>query len=241
MSTSGTFITDPNLADFADEAFERAGILPAAITADHIASFRRSVGFVLSSWANDGPRQWKFDVLEHTVTQGEVVFELPAGTIDVRSVTLLRGDRETEMVPMSRTEYHVIHNKLVEGRPSSYFVDRRRDTAVGSGLPDPGAVRLQLFYWQAAENDTDVIRVLYFSQIEDAASPGMSRTFDMPFRFHEAFAAALAARVAQKFKPERYADLFALAGGEYKRALDGDAEMSPLFVTVDYTGRYGRR
>lgn len=240
MSTTGTYITDPKIAEYGDEAFERAGVQPAAIGAEHIASLRRSIGFLLSTWAVKGPRQWKFGTLAHVTTTLETSFDLPAGMIDVKTVTLTRSSNETEMLPMSRSEYRVLHNKTVTGRPVSYFVDRRRNTAVGT-TPDVGAIRPKFFYWRAAENSTDIITVEYYSQIEDVAPTGMSTTLDIPFRFQEPFVAALAARMAQKWNYKRFADLDALAARAWKDADSEDTENAPLFISVDYGGRYGRR
>lgn len=237
MSTSGTYLADPTLADFGDEAFERAGILPRAITADHIASLRRSIAFLLSGWSVTGPRQWKFSTLAHTVTAAETSFDLPFGMIDVKTVTLTRGAVETEMLPMARAEYRVLHNKTVQGRPSTYFVNRRRGTQDSPAPTTP----MQFFYWQAAENSTDIITVEYYSQIEDQVTGSMRGTFDLPFRWHEPFAAELAARLAQKWKPERYADLRIVADKVTKDADGEDTEKNPLFISVDYRGRNGRR
>jgi hypothetical protein len=240
MSTTGTYITDPKIAEYGDEAFERAGVSPEAIGAEHIASLRRSIGFILSSWGTKGPRQWKFSTLAHTTATSETSFDLPAGMIDVKTVTLTRATVETEMLPMSRSEYRVLHNKTVTGRPVSYFVDRRRNTVAGT-TPDVGAIRPKFFYWRAAENATDIITVEYYSQVEDVALTGMSTTLDIPFRFQEAFVAALAARMAQKWNVKRFDTLKALSMEEFKSADGEDTENAPLFISVDYGGRYGRR
>ena len=66
MSVTGTYITDPILAEYTDEAVERAGLDLQEITAQHLISIRRSVGFVLSRWSNKGGRQWTFEQAVHT-------------------------------------------------------------------------------------------------------------------------------------------------------------------------------
>jgi hypothetical protein len=241
LSTTGTYITDPTIAEYGDEAFERAGVKPGAIGVEHIASLRRSIAFMLSSWSNLGPKQWKFQTLEHIVTQSETIFELPAGLIDVKTVTLMRDQRETEMLPMARSEYRTLHDKTIEGRPVNYFVNRRRNTATGSGDPDPGPVRPQLFYWLAAENDTDIIIVEYYVQVEDAGVTSMRGTLDIPFRFHEAFVSDLAARLALKWNEKKYSGLKTIADEEWRKADGEDTEKAPLHISVDYGGRGGRR
>jgi hypothetical protein len=234
MSTTGTYLADPTLAEYADEAFERAGVSPQSIVGEHIQSLRRSVGFLISAWSNNGPRQWKFGLYEYTTTAGDKSFNLPYGLIDVRTVTLKRAGRETEMMPMARSDYLTLHDKTLRGRPNLYYVERRRGTQDGGGLP------AQLFFWLAAENNTDIIVVSYFAQMHDVAGSGLTGTIDVPLRFQEAFVADLAARIAEKFKPEKYEKLFALAQLRFREAKSEDTEHASLVVSVDYSAR-GRR
>ena len=232
MATTGTFITDPKLAEYADEAVERAKVDPQSIVGEHIMSIRRSVGFILSRWANKGIRQWKFAEVQHTCASvGEKVFDLPAGTIDVTTVVLRRNSRDTQMTPMSRSDYQLIHDKNLTGRPDRYFIDRRRDTPDDSVPP-------QMFYWLAAENTTDIIVAQVYKQVED---PGVAQnTLDIPFRFQEAFVAELAAKVAQKYNKSEYADLRTEAEAVFKEAKDEDREKAPLYITVGYGNRFRR-
>ena len=232
MATTGTFITDPNLAGYADEAVERAGLDLQEIVAQHIISIRRSVGFILSRWSNKGHRQWKFTQTQHTTAVDENVFDLPAGTIDVQTVVLRRNGVDTEMYPISREDYLIIHDKTLKGRPDRYFIDRRRDTP-GDSVP------MQMFYWLSGENVTDIIIFNSYGQVED---PGNAQnTLDIPFRFQEAFVADLAARVAQKYKPEKYTELRTEAEVYFKEADDEDHDSAPMVLSVNYDRFYGRR
>ena len=169
MATTGTYITDPELAEYTDEAAERAGLDLQEITTQHLISIRRSVGFVLSRWSNKGHRQWTFQQLVHDVAVSENVFDLPVATIQVQTVVLRRNGVDTEMYPISREDYLIIHDKTLTGRPDRYFVDRRRDTP-GDSVP------VQMFYWLAGENITDDIIVNLYRRIEDAggAPPGVT-------------------------------------------------------------------
>ena len=232
MATTGTFITDPNLATYADEAVERAGLDLQEITAQHIISIRRSAGFILSRWSNKGHRQWTFEQIQHTVSPDENTFDLPEGTIDVQTAVLRRNGVDTEMYPISRSDYLILHDKTLTGRPDRYFVDRRRDTP-GDNLPP------QIFYWLSGENNTDIIIMNVYKQIQD---PGNAQnTLDIPFRFQEAFTSDLAARIAQKYKPEKYTDLRIEAEEYWKEADDEDHESAPMVISVNYDRFYGRR
>jgi hypothetical protein len=232
MSVTGTYILDPVLADYTDEAVERAGLDLQEITAQHLISIRRSVGFVLSRWSNKGGRQWTFEQVVHTTTTDEVEFDLPVGTIQVQTAVLRRAGTDTEMYPISRSDYLIIHDKALVGRPDRYFVDRRRDTP-------SGANPVRVFYWLAAENDTDEIVMNVWKQIQD---PGDAQnTIDIPFRYQEAFVAAIAAKVAQKYKPERFGELIAESEALFREADDEDADTAPMVLSVNYDRFYGRR
>ncbi len=232
MATTGTYITDPNLAEYADEAVERAGLDLQEIGTQHLISIRRSVGFVLSRWSNKGHRQWTFSQLVHDTAVDENVFDLPVGTIQVQTVVLRRDGVDTEMYPISREDYLIIHDKTLTGRPDRYFVDRRRDTP-GDSVP------VQMFYWLAGENTTDDIIVNLYRRIEDGGVA--QNTVDIPFRYQEAFVAALAAKIAQKWKPERFVDLVTESEVLFKEADDEDADTAPMVISVNYDRFYGRR
>lgn len=240
MSVTGTYITDPILAEYTDEAVERAGLDLQEITGQHLISIRRSVGFVLARWANKGGRQWTFEQVDHQTTVGEVEFDLPVGTIQVQTAVLRRSAgvfpagivTDTEMYPISRSDYLIIHDKNLVGRPDRYFVDRRRDTP-------SGANPVRILYWLAAENDTDRIIMNVWKQIQD---PGNAQnTIDIPFRFQEAFVAALSAKIAQKWKPERFVALVTESEVLFKEADDEDADTAPMVISVNYDRFYGRR
>lgn len=232
MASTGTFITDPNLAGYTDEAVERAGLDLQEITGQHLISIRRSIGFVLSRWSNKGHRQWTFEQVVHPTVIDENVFDLPVGTINVQTVVLRRNGVDTEMYPISREDYLIIHDKALKGRPDRYFVDRRVDTP-SSVLP------VQMFYWLAGENTTDQIILNVWKQIEDPGNP--QNTLNVPFRFQEAFVAALAAKIAQKYKPERFLELVTESEVLFKEAGDEDADTAPMVLSVNYDRFYGRR
>lgn len=232
MASSGTFGLNPNLATFVDEGCERAGLDLQEITGQHIVSIRRSMGFIFSRWASLGHRQWKFSQDSHTPAAiGENVFDLPVGTIETQTTVLRRNGVDTEMFSISRSDYLILHDKNLTGRPDRYFVDRRRDDIAGTN-------QVQMFYWLAAENITDEIITDLWLQPED---PGTAQqTPDIPFRFQEVFAAEIAARIAQKYKPERYQELKILANAEWEVAHDEDRDTAPLIISANYSRWHGR-
>lgn len=245
MAVSGTFTFNPQLADHIDEAFERCGIDPAELKARHIRSATRSANLMFSEWQNFGYKQYTLEFLSQTLTSvGQVSFQLPVGGLDIFHATLKRDGRESEMYPISRSDYNALHDKALTGRPDRYFVDR--GDFVGT---DP---RSTVFLWQAAENTTDTIEMWYIRKQQDAGD--MSNTLDMSPNYYEAFAAGLAYHLSRKYAPERTRTLKAdylgenydefknsMPGGSLGRALAEDRDTGDTVLRVRFDRYRGRR
>lgn len=190
MATSGDYLFNPRVAEFIDEAFERCKVDPDSLTARHLNSARRSLNFLLSFWSSKGVNEYMVESKTHTVTDAEKSFSLPDGALDVLHATLKRNDVETEMLPISRETYKGLHDKDLQGRPTQYWVDK---------------FDMTLYYWQAAENSTDVITYQVFRRSEDAGSP--RNTLDIPYTFFEALAAGLAWQLSKKYARQLTRDL----------------------------------
>lgn len=232
MTTSATYGFNPNLASFIDEAVENAGLQPQEINGDHILSIRRSMGFAFAKWANKGHREWKFQQLVHTVTDGESAFNLPKGTIDVQTVILRRADRDTGLIPASRSDYTLLADKTIRGRPDRYYVDRRRDD-------EDTVTNVRIVYWPLASNNTDQIIVDLWKQAEDTGT--LAQTLDIPFRFTDALMWEVAWRTAMKFKPERAGGLKTEAESAWDSASEEDRDPGSFVMSVSYSRRFGRR
>lgn len=238
MATSGTHTFDPDIAEIFDEAFERAGIAPLAIGAAHIRSALRSLKFMLNSeWSTIGVRQWQIQQATQQMTSvGQTSFTLPAGGLDIMGAVLRRGGVDIEMTALSRNDYLVIPDKNVRGRPDRYFVDRQASTRT-------------VYFWQAAENTTDVIVYDYFRQMEDAGR--MSNTLQMPPHALDACAAGLAYRLAGKYNRDLIGQLAVeyggreypnrISGGALERMREEDRERGDLHVYAAFEPRTARR
>lgn len=216
MSLTGTYSFDPQLAELLDEAFERAGVDPAAPGQNMIAAARRSLRFMLSSeWSTFGFNQWQVHQGTETMTVGKADFYLPPGGIDIWDVVLRRAGRDTEMYLISRDEYLVLTDKTKQGRPSRLYLDKQ------TGRP-------RAFFWECGVNVTDIIVYNYLRQMQDATghSPSLKTTLDMPVTSLECAVAGLAWRMAQKFNQPREQQLRAYYGGpNYPEKLGGTIEL----------------
>ena len=229
MTTSGVYTFDPELAAIAEEAFERCGIDPATITARHAKSARRSMDYLFSGWANRGPHLWAIDqqtIAAPTLVAGTATYNCPAGTVAVLEMVVRRSGVDTPISPMARDEYLAIPDKTTQGLPNRFYFDRSRTTPT-------------LTFWNVPENATDQIIYYRMRQLQD--SGGAALTADIPFRWQEALAAGLAAKLAEKYAPEREQSLVSKAERAYALAYQEDRERTPTTTRVKYSTNIRRR
>jgi hypothetical protein len=193
MATSGTFLFNPDLAEQVDEAFDRCRVDPAHLTARHISSARRSMRFMLADWATEDYHDFRIRQESFTVVQGQAVYTAgvdfditDANLIDVLDAVLTRSGVDTPVIPWTRQDYLNIPEKGIEGRPDRMFVDKQRD-------------QLVFTFWPVPENSTDVIVFNGVRKFED--SDTAADNADIPYYMLDAFAAGLAARLAEKYAP----------------------------------------
>ena len=222
MATSGVSTYAPEIAELLDDAWERCGIDPATVTQRHVKSARRSIELMFSEWASRGIHLWAVDQQTFTVADGDPSYDVTAGTIAVLEMVVTRDGIDTEVWPMARDEYLAIPDKAAEGLANRYYLDRVRL------LPT-------ITLWPVPDNATDVVKYYRMRRIYDGGA--ISNEPDVPYFWYEAFTAGLAAKLAEKYAPEREAGLVQKAGRAYDRADTEDRQRTPTVTAV----RYGRR
>lgn len=94
MATSGTVATQTvNIAQLMEHAHRRCGVLPGALTAEMIDAFTRNIFMMTSSWVNRGIALWTIDRQILGVYNGQRVYPLPAGTVDIIDCQYRTGTR----------------------------------------------------------------------------------------------------------------------------------------------------
>jgi hypothetical protein len=235
MTTSGTYIFDPDLAELVDEAMERARIDPAKITVRHILSARRSMSFMLKSWATKDFHDFRIRQDTMTLVQSQAAyvagtdFDLDAGGVnilDILDVALRRDGVDTPVTFMPRSELLNIPDKDTEGRPDRVFIDKQRDG-------------ITMTFWTVPENSTDVIVFNAVRKFED--SDAASNNADIHDYLLDAFAYGLAFRLAEKFSPpELEAALYQKAEIAFKEAQDAVRERGDVRIVPDSSHRRRR-
>ena len=81
MTTSGTTTWDPQLDEIIEEAYERVGI--EIRTGYQARTARRSLNYLLTSWANQGINLWTVTPDDITLVQGQGTYDLPDDCVDI--------------------------------------------------------------------------------------------------------------------------------------------------------------
>jgi hypothetical protein len=233
MTTSGTAIWNPTIAEIIEEAYERAGI--EIRDGYQFRTARRSLNYLMADWANKGLNLWTVDFEEIPLIQGQGTYNLPDDTVDIIEHVIRQNEgsqfNQTDIIipRIALPTYAAIPNKLAQGRPVQVYVDRLSPTPTINIWPTPNISSYIFAYWR-------------LRRMDDAGQPG-SNTMDVPFRFLEALTAGLAYYVAMKspdaanrtvLLKQAYNESFDLAAAE-------DRDRSPVrFVPLmGYTGRGG--
>lgn len=216
MSSSNTYTYAPEIGEFTDEAYERAQIDPAGLTARHARSARRSLNLMFSAWANEGVHLFAVDEQTQTLTDGGPSYSAATGTLAILEAVIRRSGIDTPVTRISREDYHMIPDKTVEGMPSQVYFDRAAGT---------------YYLWNVPENSTDVLRYYRLRRLQDVTAA--SETPDVPYRWYEALAAGLAARLAGKFAKPLENDLVLKAADALAKAKREDRERVDTAVSVE--------
>ena len=220
MAISGTKTFELDVADYIEEAFERCGI--EIRTGYDQRTARRSLNLLLAEWANRGLNQWTIEKETITVTPNlGVSYPLSNSTIDVITAIVRNTDgvgtssqSDLTIDRVSREYYLNIPNKLTQGRPVQFFVDRQ--------------ITPVLYVWPMP-NETYYIIVDKLVRMDDA-SAGVN-TLQVPFRFYPCLAAGLAYYISMKKAPERVQLLKAVYEEEFERAMAEDRDRASLRLT----------
>lgn len=127
------------------------------------------------------------------------------------------------ILPISRTEYASYPNKEQQGFPTTYWQDRLLSGSV-TLWPVPDGTQTALSYYQV-------------TQIEDADFSS-GQTLSLPVYFMEAFAFALAQRLAMIWAPDKVVMLKPLADEAYQIAVDQNVETAQQYISPVISGYY---
>ena len=188
MTTSGTSGFNLDLNDIIEEAFERCGV--EVRTGYEHRTARRSLNLLTIEWANRGINLWTIEQGSIPMEQGEAVYALPEGTIDLldQVIRTQSGVNQTDIniSRISVSTYATIPNKNTQGRPIQVWIDRQSGATEPTGVAAP-----EIYVWPTPDQSNFYTFVYWrLRRIQDAGT-GTS-TQDIPFRMLTCLVAGLA-------------------------------------------------
>lgn len=225
-NTSKTYGYQPALGQFVLTAFGRIGIRPTEITQTHMMNAREAANLVLSEWSSIQPNLWSVGLQTVPLIEGTATYSVPAEIVMVLDCYLSYGTPTTDryLNPISRTDYATYPDKTTQGPPNVYWFDRLVSPTVTLWpVPDSGGPYV-LKYYSVRQNQDAVL------------ASGL--TVEIPYRFFDAFVAALAWRLAEIYAPAIEARMQAKMERAWEIAARQDQENVPLFLTPGLSSYY---
>lgn len=230
MATSGTTSFDLEIDEIIEEAFERAGV-GGSRTGYHLKGARRSLNILFSEWGNRGVHLWKVKQATIPLVQGQAEYNyandnanFPQDINDVleayvRNNTTPTAPVDQSLVKIDRSTYANLPNKLSQGTPSQYYVQRTVNPSVFL-YTTPGS---------AFSGSNYQLKFYYLARIEDAGA--YTNTADVAYRFIPAMTSGLAYYLSIKHSPEKTEQLRLLYEDELQRALTEDGQRTSLYIS----------
>jgi len=238
-TTSGTTTFDKTFSidEIVEEAFERIGI--QQVSGYQLKTSRRSLNIMLQEWGNRGIHYWEIDELDLDLIQGQAEYKFFRSSADGTSATSnpngiygmsdvleaqLRSNRtqtdqsDSPMTKVDRSTYAAFSNKLSEGTPNQYWVQRFIDHVSINVYPTPDS-----------SNASKDMHFYYIKRIQDIGA--YTNATDLPFRFVPCMVSGLSYYLSMKYAPQLTQNLKLLYEDEFQRALQEDGSASSTFIT----------
>ena len=227
MTTSGTYTFNPSLGELTLYAFNLCGLRNTSLVQEHYESARMATNLMLSRWSNQGVNLWAVDLVTTPLVTGQSTYSVDPSTVMILDAYIVNAgagaNTDRIIMPISRTEYASYPNKTQQGFPTVYWFDRLLSPTV-TVWPVPNTTQ-----------GPTTLKYYRVRQLQDAALTN-GQTLDIPYRWMEAFATGLAARLAIIWAPQVAAGLKQMADEAYSIAAAQDTEYAPMYISPMVSG-----
>lgn len=228
MTTTGTYAYNPSASDLVLNAFRQIQISRRDLTAEHLIDAYDSFSLLLIDLSNRNPLRWGLENQSQILSSGTATYTLTNRTLAIAIAyldTTVGSDTVSRVIgPISATEYAAIPLKGTQAPPTSYWFNLQTTPTI-TLYPTPDSTA------------TYTMRMVTFRQMQDVQLDS-GVTVDAPYRFLDALATGLAARLAQIYRPEEEDKLNARYEMRMNLAKRTDQERAPLFLTPGLSGYF---
>ena len=232
--TSETTEFNPQIDDIIEEAYERTGAMGAR-TGYQLRSARRSLNILFQEWANRGVHLWKVKLAKVPLVLGQAEYSFATDSVNFPSdmTSILEAyyrNNSTTTAPVdvvlssrSRSQYNAIPNKLTQGTPSQFYMERKINPSIFLYATPNSSVS------STTTPSSFQFCFYYMAKIQDVGS--YNYTSDVVNRFFPCMISGLAYYLSQKVSPERSGELERRYESEMLRALDADNQGTSTFIS----------
>jgi len=189
MATSGTTAFTLDLGDIMEEAYDLCG--SELRSGYDYRGAKRALNLIFLEWQNKGLNLWKIEQGTQTLTAGTSSYALPSSALEVVDAFIRTNAGDTNeqfdqrLNRISRTEYNHQAIKLLQSRPTQFYIDK-------------GTSSNNIVLWSTPDSsETYTLVYDYIQKIEDAGNPA-SNNADVPSRYLPCLTYALAYNLACK-------------------------------------------
>ena len=237
-SQTTTFDKTLSIDEIIEDSFERIGM--QGVAGNQLRSARRSLNILFQEWGNRGIHYWEIANTNLDLVQGQADYNFFRAATDGTSATTapsngiygmsdvleaqLRSNYNTTtqadspMTKVDRSTYAAFSNKLSQGTPNQYWVERFIDK-----------VRIHVYPTPDSTNASKDLHFYYIKRIQDVGD--YTNATDVPFRFVPCMTAGLAFYLSQKYAPQLAQQMKLYYEDELQRALAEDGSASSTHIT----------
>jgi|TARA_R100001460_G_scaffold106816_2_gene154736 hypothetical protein len=188
MATSGTYGFNLDITELMEEAFDLCGL--SIMSGGDYNTAKRALDLIFLEWQNKGLNLWKVEQGSITLTAGTNIYDADSTALEIVDA-VVRTDAgdvseqfDQRLTRISRTEYNHQAKKLLQSKPTQYYVDK--------------GLTLKIGIWATPDSQQTYTLIYdYIKRIEDAGV-NASINPDVPARYLPCLTYALAYNIACK-------------------------------------------
>ena len=232
--TSETTEFNPQIDDIIEEAYERTGVLGTR-TGYQLRSARRSLNILFQEWQNRGVHLWKVKLAKVPLVLGQAEYNYATDSLNFpsdmssileayyRNNSTTTAPADIALTQISRSQYNATPNKLTQGTPSQFYMERKINPSIFLYATPNSSVS------STTTPSSFQFCFYYMAKIQDVGS--YNYTSDVVNRFFPCMISGLAYYLSQKVSPERSGELERRYESEMLRALDADNQGTSTFIS----------
>ena len=217
---SGTYSFNPALGELVLYSFGMCGVRRAQVLQEHMLDARIAANLVLADWLNQGINLWQVEAITTPLVQGVSAYAVPANVLVMLDAYVTSGPSfaptDRTILPVSRTEFASYPNKAQQGPPTVFWMDRLLAPTV-TLWPVPDGQETSLTYYA-------------LRQAQDASLTS-GQQVEIPYAWLNAFALALAEKLAMSWAVERLPVISPAAAKAYGIAANANIETAQQYIS----------